>query len=212
MPGRLVSRYSLTMTPRSTANPACSASAVRGRTPMPDNDEIGFEPFPALQCDTVPIECGGRRAEVEDDAMLLVHPAYEVPDFGPKHSFHRPRLRRDDAHLEPACPQRCRDLETDEAGTDHDGPARLCRLRNQGPTVRQSAQIVDLRQIAAGKGEPERLGARGQQQRAVMMPTSICKLDLPGIGVDRYRPGPEPQLDPVPPLELEANERYPFPG
>ena len=105
-----------------------------------------------------------------------------------------------------------RDLETDEAGTDHDGPARLCRLRNQGPTVRQSAQIVDLRQIAAGKGELDRLGAGGQQQRAVAMPAAVRKLDLPGIGVDRNRASTEPQLDPLLSIELERAQRYPFLG
>ena len=76
------------------------------RSPRPhpdtDDDKIGFKPFPALQCDPVPIECGGRRAKVEDDAMLLVHPAYEVPDFGPKHCLHRTRLGCHDMHLEPA--------------------------------------------------------------------------------------------------------------
>ena len=71
---------------------------------------------------------------------------------------------------------------------------------------------MDLRQIAAGKGEPERLGARGQQQRAVMMPTSICKLDLPGIGMDRNRPCTEPQLDALLSIELERAQRYPFLG
>jgi hypothetical protein len=44
--------------------------------PDTDDDKVGFEPFPALQCDPVPIECSGRRAKVEDDAVLLMHAAY----------------------------------------------------------------------------------------------------------------------------------------
>ena len=63
---------------------------------------VPFGYIAALQCDPVPIECGGRRAEVEDDAVLFVHPAYEVPDFGPKHGFHWTRLGCHDAYLEPA--------------------------------------------------------------------------------------------------------------
>jgi hypothetical protein len=50
----------------------------RGPRPHPDTDDdkVGFEPFPALQCNPVRIECGGRRAEADDDAVLFVHPAY----------------------------------------------------------------------------------------------------------------------------------------
>src|SRR5580693_8692436 len=49
--------------------------------PNPDDDEVGIELFPALQCDTVWIErsCGG--TEVERDAVLLVDLAHEVSDF-----------------------------------------------------------------------------------------------------------------------------------
>src|ERR1700730_6843271 len=57
MPGRLVSRYSLTMTPRSTANPACSASPVRGRTPMPTTTKSASSRSPL--CNTTPFTLKG---------------------------------------------------------------------------------------------------------------------------------------------------------
>ena len=76
------------------------------RSPRPhpdtDDDKVGFEPFPAQQCDPVPIECSGRRAKVEDDTVFLVHPTYQVADFGPQSGFHWTRLGCHDVHLEPA--------------------------------------------------------------------------------------------------------------
>ena len=58
-------------------------------------------PFPALQRDPVPIESSGCRAKVEDDTVLLVHPAYQVADFGSENDFHWTRLGCHDGHLEP---------------------------------------------------------------------------------------------------------------
>jgi hypothetical protein len=71
---------------------------------------------------------------------------------------------------------------------------------------------VDVRQIAAGNGEPDRLGAGGQEQRAKAMPAAVRKLDLPGIGIDRNHAGGEPQLDPLLAVELGWAQRYPFLG
>ena len=62
----------------------------------------------------------GARAEVEDDAVLLVQRRHEVAELRAQHALERPRLGRDDVHLEPARAQRRRDLEPDEARADHD--------------------------------------------------------------------------------------------
>ena len=60
MPGALVSRYSSTSTPRSIARPACSASASRGRTPMPTTTRSAVERATALQRDLARVDRGRR--------------------------------------------------------------------------------------------------------------------------------------------------------
>ena len=62
---------------------------------------------------------------MEDDAVLLVERADEVAELRPQHPLQRPRLGRDDVHLELARAQRGRDLEPDEARADHHGALRL---------------------------------------------------------------------------------------
>jgi hypothetical protein len=71
---------------------------------------------------------------------------------------------------------------------------------------------VDVRLIAAGYGEPDRLRAGGQEQRAVAMPAAVSKLDLAGIGMNRNYSSAEPQLDLVLAVELGRAQRYPFLG
>jgi len=73
--------------------------------PDPDDDEVGGELFPTLQCDAVWIERSRGGTEVERDAVLLVDLAHEVSDFPAKDCLHRPRFGCHDAHLEPARPQ-----------------------------------------------------------------------------------------------------------
>ena len=70
--------------------------------PDPDDDEVGIELFPALQCDAVWIERSRGGTEVERDAVLLVDLAHEVSDFRAKDGFHRARFGCHDVHLEPA--------------------------------------------------------------------------------------------------------------
>jgi hypothetical protein len=96
-----------------------------------------------------------------------------------------------------------RDLETDEAGTDHDGPPRRCCLRDQHPAVRKRAQIVDMRQITARNAEPYRLSTGGQEQRAVAdrASSSNARVGCSGKGCFSLRTGEAlraPALNPVP--------------
>lgn len=51
---------------------------------------------------------------------------------------------------------------------------------------------MDVRQIAAGNAEPDRLGASGQEQRAVAVPAAVRKLDLAGFDMDRNYASAEP--------------------
>jgi hypothetical protein len=47
------------------------------------------------------------------------------------------------------------------------------------------------REIGAGNGEPHRLRAAGQQQRAIAIPAAVRQADLAVAGIDRGHPGAE---------------------
>jgi len=48
-----------------------------------------------------------------------------------------------------------------------------------------------MRQIAAGNVEPDRRGAGGEEQRAVMMPAAVREPDLTSLGINRRSVGAE---------------------
>jgi len=50
---------------------------------------------------------------------------------------------------------------------------------------------MDMRQIAAGNVEPDRRGAGGEEQRAVMMPAAVREPDLTSLGINRRSVGAE---------------------
>src|SRR6516162_11702323 len=119
---------------------------------------------------------------MEGDAVLLVDLAHEVADFPAEHVFHRPRFGCHDMYREPPLAQRRRDLEPDEARADDDRPARGRRRGDKCPAVGERSQMMDMRKIAAGNIEPDRRGAGGEEQRAVMMPAAVSEPDLASLG------------------------------
>src|SRR5207248_10945561 len=67
-------------------------------------------------------------AEVEDDAVRLVHAADVHADLAAEHALHGDFLGRDDVDLEAAGTQGSRHLEADDAGADYHGALRpRCR-------------------------------------------------------------------------------------
>ena len=167
-PGALVSRYSSTTTPRSIASPASSASASRGRTPTPDDDEVGGERRAVVERHRVASMRCRLASEVETHAVLFVQrPDERRRAPGPCTRSSGTASGADDVHLELARAQRRRDLEADEARADHDRALALLRRRDDGAAVGQRAQVVHVRQILAGQAEMDRLGAGREQQRVV---------------------------------------------
>ena len=165
MPGTLVSRYSSTVTPRSMARPACSASPMIGRTPMPTTTRSARRVSPCLQADALLVDGSGGGAEMERHAVLLVEFADELPDVRAQDLLHGNGFRRDHMHVDIARAQRCRHLEADEARADHHRSLRSQRLGDQGAAVGERAQIVHMSESRPGHVEPHRLGAGGEQQR-----------------------------------------------
>ena len=121
MPGMLLSRYSSTMTPRSIASPACSANESDGPHADPDDDEVGLEAvLRSLDVDALLVYRGGRRAEVERHAMVLMELAQELSDLRSQNFLHQNRLGPDHVDFDiPGTKRRC-DLKADEARADYD--------------------------------------------------------------------------------------------
>ena len=61
--------------------------------------------------------------QVEDDAVFLMQAADEVAHLRAKYPLHRPLVRRHDMNFDVTGAKRCRNLEADEAGAQHDRAA-----------------------------------------------------------------------------------------
>ena len=75
-----------------------------GQCPHPDadDDEIGVESLAAMKADTPCVVSRGGPTEMKLDAVLLMDPAYQLADLGPKYGFHRARLGGHDVDVESA--------------------------------------------------------------------------------------------------------------
>ena len=128
-----------------------------------DDDQVGREPFSALQGDASTVDRHRRRAKMEDDPVFFMEVADETPDLRAEDLLHGTGLPSDHAHPDVARAKRRRHLETDEAGTDHDCPLRFRRPGDQGAAVGERAQIVDVREIPTGQREPCRFSPGREQ-------------------------------------------------
>ena len=82
--------------------------------------------------------------------MLLVQRADEIAHLRPQDALHRPFVQRHCVDLDLAGAQRRRDLEPDKARSQHDCPARLLALLDDGSAVGQRAQCVNMRLVGTG--------------------------------------------------------------
>ena len=118
MPGALVSRYSFTAMPRSSARPAFSARAIAGRTPTPMTTKSASSVVPSLSVTRPAVDARDRVAEMEHHAVGFVQRLNDAPDLRAHHALERHLIRRDDINGDAARPQRCRHFEPDETGAD----------------------------------------------------------------------------------------------
>jgi hypothetical protein len=72
---------------------------------------------------------------MKPDPVVLMDPAHEVADLGPEPRLHRARSGGYDIDIEPACPQRRCDFESDKAGADHDRAPRRLRPGDQRSAI-----------------------------------------------------------------------------
>ncbi|OLE78431.1 MAG: hypothetical protein AUF76_19130 [Acidobacteria bacterium 13_1_20CM_2_65_9] len=91
-----------------------------------DHDEIGLEPRSVVEHDGIAFDPLRRVAEMEHDAVFLMECADEAAKVLAEHAPEWNLLGRHDVHVKVPRPQRCRDLESDEACPDHDGARLAC--------------------------------------------------------------------------------------
>jgi hypothetical protein len=129
--------------------------------PRPDasDNEIGRDALAAPEDDSLPVDRAGRFLHVEDDAVLLVHAAYEVAKLTSHDALQRAMVRRDDVHVYAARGQRRRHLEADEARPQHDRAPRLARRGDDRATVSERSQVVNASPVVERRRQVDRLGA-----------------------------------------------------
>ena len=185
IPGALVSRYSLTVTPRSTARPAFSASVSRGRTPTPTTTRSAVDRAAALQRHSrasIAVAVSSRWKITPCSSCRL---RTKSPICGAQHALHRPLVGRHDVDLDAARAQRRRHLETDEARAHHDRAPRRRRLRDDGAAIGERSQRMHVRQVHARQRQSHRLGAGCEQQPVVVELAAVADRDLARTCVDR---------------------------
>src|SRR5579883_2915118 len=105
------------------------------------------------------VDGGGRGAEVEADAVILVNLLDEAAELAAQNARHRQRLGRDDMHLDVPRPQRRRDFEPYEARPDDDGTPRILRPPDDRLAVGERAQVADMREVGPEEGDRVGYGA-----------------------------------------------------
>ena len=114
---------------------------------------------------------------MEDDALLLMQPPYDITEFRPQDALQRPGFGPDYMDIEHAVAQRGRHLKADEAGADHQGTLRRRGRGNDRLAVAEGTQIVHDGWIGAGQIQPHGIGARGKQERAILERLAIGERD-----------------------------------
>ena len=163
--------------------------------PHTGDDQIGLQPGVIGQRDERTLQVLDGRAEVEHHAMRFMEPAHELSELRSEHALHRHRLRRHHVHLDAAAHQRGGNLQSDEAGTDHQRALAGRCGRCDGAAVVKAAQRAHLACSGTRHGQRDRLRAGGQQQRVEAMHPTVGQQDLASGGIDRAHGRVQQQLD-----------------
>src|ERR1700691_3561599 len=104
---------------------------------------------------------------MEHDPVLFVQRADVGAELGAEDTFEWRGLGGDDVDVEVSVPEGSRDLETDEAGADHDRALLPFRGGDDRAAVGPGAQREDVRLVAAWEIRTNWLRARRQEERTV---------------------------------------------
>lgn len=141
--------------------------------------------------------------------MRFVNGLDETTDLGPHHMLERHTASGHHVHRDAAGSKRRRDLESDEASADHDGMFRAAREVDNGTAVGKRSEIVHLRGLVTGNGQPHRIGTGGNQEAAELAPGSVRESHGPPGRIDRGHGSSEQQLDPFLAVEILRPQRNP---
>ena len=164
----------------------------------PDDEQVALDPAPVLELDGVhgpsAVEACDPRGEHELDPLPAVKVSEPLAELRSEDRLQGGRRRLDDRHgrAEPLC--RCRDLLTDEAGSDHDQPWSCGERLAQCAGVVARAQFIYVF-VALGARQATWRAARGDQQLLERDPASARQLDLAPRGVESGHALAEQQLD-----------------
>ncbi len=185
----------------------------RHRRPDADahDDEVAVERGAAAERHRPPVDPRHRLARVEGDALRLVQRSDEPSHLGAHDPLERRALRRDDIDGNAAGPQRRRDLQTDEAGADHDDTPGRCGPFDDRAAVRERAQVVapgrrPRRESAAAR---DRRRSRGAARRYGRSDPSSRRTVRRAGSIDDHAMA-EHQLDALLHVEVIRPERNPI--
>ncbi len=142
--------------------------------------------------------------------MLLVNRAHEAAEVRAQNFLHRMLFRRDDMDLDVARAERGRDFEADEAGAEHDRPARRLRPLDDRPAVLERSKHKHVRRPGAGDGRRDGLGA-GREKKAVEGKLlAASERDFARANVDCCDRRIEPKVDGIVGIEALVAQRQPL--
>src|SRR5665213_630099 len=173
----------------------------------PDDDEVGLKAFSAFQRHALVVYRRRCRAEVERHAVALMEIAQEIPDLWSQYFLHQDRLGPDYMDFDIPGTKRCRALETNEAGADHNRTLRHQSAGDQRAAVSQSPQVMHVWESRPGDAETDWLGSGRKQQRVIGMTAAIGEMNLSGRRVDCRHACAQVQSDFVVFIEFERSER-----
>ena len=184
----------------------------RNRRPHADaeHEKVALERGAVAERDHAPLDAGDGLAQVERDALLLVHLADEASDLRPHHALQRLALGRDDMDRQPAGAERGRHFQADEAGAYHHHRLRASGPRDNRLAVGKRPQVVDRRAGCPGNVQPHRLRPGGDQQRLVAVGLARLYADHLLLRIDRRHPRVQHQVDAVLRVKLTRAQRNPI--
>ena len=147
---------------------------------------------------------------MELDAVLLVHAPHPLPHVRAEHLFEWDLVGGDHRHGEAPGPERRRDFQPDEAGTNHHHLLRRGCGCDDRLAVGERPEQMHMRQLRTGNGQTHRLGAGGQQQPVIRHAAIVVQLHFMPGGIDGHRRGVENYIDGLLGVELARPERDPF--
>ena len=127
------------------------------------DDEVAVERGAAAERHGPPVNPRHGLTQMEGDAVRLVQRPDEPAHLDAEDALEWRAIGRDYVDGDVAGPQRCCDLQADEAGTHYDHVSGLSGPFDDGAAVRERAEVAHLIVVRAGNRQSHRIGAGRQE-------------------------------------------------